>query len=135
MDIKTKKLEGLIKVKLSLLLLKGLKDPRLESFITILDVSLSKDGRTARVVVSVIGTDEEKQSVIRGLESARGYIQMRLGKELRVRYIPHLFFQLDDKTEERVRLVHRLTELERNEDSEHPDGEHTGNTDKLVPGE
>ncbi len=127
MDIKSKRLEGLIKVKLSLLLLKGLKDPRLESFLTILDVSLSKDGRTARVVVSVIGTDEEKQSAIRGLESARGYIQMRLGKELRVKYIPHLFFQLDDKTEERVRFVHRLTELERNEDSENPAGEQNGN--------
>lgn len=135
MDIKLKKLEELIKVKLSLLLLKGLKDPRLESFITILDVSLSKDGRTARVVVSVIGTGEEKQSAIRGLESARGYIQMRLGKELRVKYIPHLFFQLDDKTEERVRFVHRLTELERNEDSEKPAVEQTGNTDEFVPGE
>jgi ribosome-binding factor A len=129
MDIKSKKLEELIKVKLSLLLIKGLKDPRLESFITILDVSLSKDGRTARVVVSVIGTDQEKQSAIRGLESARGYIQMRLGKELRVKYVPHLFFQLDDKTEERVRLVHRLTELERNEDSATPLVEQTENTD------
>jgi ribosome-binding factor A len=129
MDIKSKKLEELIKVKLSLLLIKGLKDPRLESFITILDVSLSKDGRTARVVVSVIGTDQEKQSALRGLESARGYIQMRLGKELRVKYVPHLFFQLDDKTEERVRLVHRLTELERNEDSAKPEVEQTEYTD------
>lgn len=118
MDIRSRKLEELIKIKLSLLLVKGLKDPRLESFITILDVSLAKDKRSAKVTVSVIGSEKEKENVIRGLESARGYIQMRLAKELRVKYIPHLFFKLDDKTEERVRLVHRLVELERSEESE-----------------
>jgi ribosome-binding factor A len=116
-DIKSRKLEELIKIKLSLLLVKGLKDPRLDSFITILDVSLAKDKRSAKVTVSVIGSEKEKENVIRGLESARGYIQMRLAKELRVRYIPHLFFKLDDTTEERVRLVHRLVELERSEES------------------
>ena len=113
MDIRSLKLAELIKVKLSILLVKGLKDPRLDSFITILDVRLSRDGRTAQVVVSVIGSEKDKSNVIRGLESARGYIQMRLGKELRVKYIPHLIFKLDDKTEERVRLVHRLEELEK----------------------
>jgi ribosome-binding factor A len=41
---------------------------------------------------------------------------MKLGKELRVKYIPHLIFQLDDETEDRVRLVHRLIELERGEE-------------------
>ncbi len=117
MDIKLRKLEELIKIKLSLLLVKGLKDPRLESFITILDVSLAKDGRSAKVTVSVIGSEKEKENAIRGLESARGYIQMRLAKELKVKYIPRLFFKLDDKTEERVRLVHRLVELERSEES------------------
>lgn len=115
MDIRSLRLAELIKVKLSLLLVKGLKDPRLDSFITILDVRLSRDGRIAQVVVSVIGSEKDKINVIRGLESARGYIQMRLGKELRVKYIPHLIFKLDDKTEERVRLVHRLEELEKSE--------------------
>ncbi len=115
MDIRSRKLEELIKIKLSALLVKGLKDPRLESFITILGVNLSKDGRSAKVLVSVIGSEKEKRNAIRGLESARGYIQMRLGKEMRIKYIPHLFFELDDKTEERVRFVHRISEMERSE--------------------
>jgi ribosome-binding factor A len=115
MDIRLRKLEELIKIKLSSLLLKGLKDPRLEAFITILDVNLSKDLKTATVVVSVIGSEKEKRNVVKGLESARGYIQMRVGKELRVKYVPHFIFKLDDKTEERVKFVHRLEELERSE--------------------
>ena len=115
MDIKTRKLEELIKIKLTELLLKGVKDPRLAAFITVLDVKLSKDGRFANVVVSVIGSESEKVNALKGFESARGYIQMRMGKELRVRYPPHLNFKLDDTTEDRVRLVHRLEELERGE--------------------
>jgi ribosome-binding factor A len=115
MDIKSRKLEELIRIKLTALLLKGLKDPRLETFITVLDVKLSKDGRFATVVVSVIGSESEKVNALKGLESARGYIHRRMGKELRVRYTPQLNFKLDDTTEERVRLVHRLEELERGE--------------------
>ncbi len=103
----------MIKVKLSELLLRELKDPRLETFMTILGVRLSRDARTARVTVSVIGDDQEKRSTMDGLESARGFIQRRLGKELRVRYVPHLVFELDEQTEEQVRLVHKLSEGER----------------------
>lgn len=112
-DFRSKRLEELIKEKLSILLLKGLKDPRLETFITVLGVNLAKDGRTARVIVSVIGSEKEKKEALKGLESAKGYIQMRLGKEIRVKYIPHLFFLLDDKTEERVRFVHWMSEMEK----------------------
>jgi len=112
-DVHSRRIEELIKVKLASLLLKGLKDPRLDSFITILDVTLAKDGRSARVTVSVIGSKKVKDAAIKGLENARGYIQRRLSKEMRLRYMPHLIFQLDDKTEETVRFVHKLVESER----------------------
>jgi ribosome-binding factor A len=112
-EIRSRKIEELIKVKLSALLLRDLKDPRLDSFITILGVSLSKDCRSARVLVSVIGSEKEQHAVIRGLDNARGYIQRRLGREMRIKYMPHLIFKLDDKTEETVKFVHRLVESER----------------------
>jgi len=112
-NFRSKRLEELIKEKLSILLLKGLKDPRLETFITVLGVNLAKDSRTAKVIVSVIGSEKEKKEALKGLESAKGYIQMRLGKEIRVKYIPRLFFFLDDKTEERVRFVHWMSEMEK----------------------
>jgi ribosome-binding factor A len=113
MDFRRKRVEGLIKEKLSTLLVKGLKDPRLDAFITILDVKLSRDGRSAKVVVSVIGSEKEKKEAIRGLESAGGYIQRRIGKEMKIKYIPHLLFFLDESTEERVRFVHWMSEMEK----------------------
>ncbi len=113
MDIRTRRIEELIKIKLSSLLLTELKDPRLQTFITILNIRLSRDGRFALVVVSVIGSEKEKKNALKGLESASGYIQKRLSKEMRIRYIPKLRFKLDDSTEERVKLVHRLSSLSR----------------------
>ena len=114
-QVRSRKIEELIKVKLSSLLLKDVKDPRLDTFITILNVSLSKDGRSAKVLVSIIGTKKKKDAAMRGLESAGGYIQKRLSKEMRLRYMPHLMFKLDDSTEETVRLVYKLGESERSE--------------------
>ncbi len=128
MDVRSKrKIEQLIKIKLSSLLLKGLKDPRLEAFITILEVRLSKDGKSAMVVVSVIGSEREKKSVLKGLDSAGGYIQWRLGREMRLKYMPHLIFKLDETMEERVRFVHKLAEMERageSTDTTHPEQWH-----------
>ena len=118
MNIRSRRLEESIKIKLSSLLMKGLKDPRLDSFITILGVELSKDGRTVRVIVSIIGSDKEKRRAIEGLRSASGYIQMRIGRELKVRYVPHFIFILDEGTEERVKLVHRLETMQESENME-----------------
>ena len=111
LSINQRRIEELIKIKISMLLVKGLKDPRLDNFITILGVRLASDGRSARVIYSVIGTDEQKKEVMAGLQSARGYIQMRLAKEMKIKYIPHLIFELDDKTEESVNLVEKINRL------------------------
>ncbi|MFW6138885.1 MAG: 30S ribosome-binding factor RbfA [Spirochaetota bacterium] len=115
-DVRSRRIEELIRIKLSSLLTKGLKDPRLEAFITILGIHLSGDGKIARVVVSVMGSYREKMNVMDGLESARGYIQKRLSKQIKLRNIPHLIFELDEKTEERVRMVHKIGEMERKQE-------------------
>lgn len=118
MDARSKRrIEQLIKIKISSLLLKGLKDPRLEAFITIMEVKLSNDGKSATVVVSVIGSDREKRLVLRGLDSAGKYIQWRLGREMRLKYMPHLIFKLDETMEERVKFVHRLSEMQKADES------------------
>ncbi len=118
LSVNQKRIEELIKIKISMLLVKGLKDPRLDNFITILDVRLAGDGRTAKVIFSVIGSEEQKSDVLDGLNSARGYIQMRLAKEMRIKYIPHLIFELDDETEERVRLVEKINRLSEKDNGE-----------------
>jgi ribosome-binding factor A len=85
---------------------KDLKDPRV-GFVTVTDVRTSPDLRHARVYVSVLGTAEEREASLAGLRSAHGYLQGRVGAELRLKHTPQLDFLYDD-TAERAQRLERL---------------------------
>jgi ribosome-binding factor A len=80
-----------------------LKDPRI-GFVTVTAVETSPDLRHARVFVSVLGTDEERDATLAGLGSAHGALQARLGRELRMKRTPTLSFVYDETTDRAMRL-------------------------------
>ena len=80
-----------------------LKDPRV-GFVTVTDVRTSADLRFARVYVSVLGTREERDASLDGLQSAHGYVQSRIAGELRLKRTPELTFSYDETTERAMRL-------------------------------
>jgi len=80
-----------------------LKDPRV-GFVTVTDVRTSADLRHARVYVSVLGTPEERQASLDGLQSAGGFLQGRVAAELRLKRTPALDFRYDETTERAMRL-------------------------------
>jgi len=80
-----------------------LKDPRV-GFVTVTDVKTSSDLRHARVYVSVLGDRKTREASIAGLESARGFLQRKLSRELRMKNTPELQFALDQTTENAFRL-------------------------------
>jgi len=80
-----------------------LKDPRV-GFVTVTDVRTSADLRFARVYVSVLGTPEERDASLDGLQSAHGYVQSRIASELRLKRTPELTFSYDETTERAMRL-------------------------------
>ena len=51
-----------------------LSDPRI-GFVTVTSVETSPDLRTARVFVSVLGSEQEREATMSGLRSSRGVIQ------------------------------------------------------------
>ena len=97
-------------------LLREVKDPRI-GFASLTRVETSKDLRHARVLVSVLGSEEQKEATMEGLNSAAGFVRGMLGKELRLRNIPALSFILDDSIERGAHMNQLLTELL-------PDGAH-----------
>ena len=76
------------------MLLKDLNDPRLE-LVTITEVEVTEDLRLAKVFFSAMGNRSQEEASLHGLQSATGYIRKRLGRELRLRYIPDLLFKVD----------------------------------------
>ena len=101
---------------LSSQLTQGLKDPRI-GFVTVTAVDTSPDLRAARVYVSVLGTEDEREAALAGLTSSRGFLQARIGDELRMKRTPALTFHYDD-TFERADRVSRLIDEVAPEDGE-----------------
>lgn len=84
------------------------KDPRV-GFITVNRVSASADLMLARVFVSVLGEEAEKQESLEGLSAAAPYIRSELSKRLRIRRVPELEFRLD-RSLDHLRRVEELLE-------------------------
>ena len=84
-----------------------LKDPRI-GFITVTDVKTSPDLRRSRVFVTVLGTQEERDASLAGLQSAHGILQRRVGAELRMKRTPTLEFVYDDTTDRVMRMEELL---------------------------
>ena len=85
-----------------------MKDPRV-GFVTVTDVKTSADLRHAKVYVSVFGTEAERADSMVGLRSAHGYLQARVGTQLRLKNTPQLDFIYDD-TAERAESLERVLE-------------------------
>ena len=85
------------------------KDPRI-GFVTVTDVDTSPDLRAARVYVSVLGSDAERESALEGLASSHGFLQSRIAQETRMKRTPTLTFHYDESVERGVRLSELLDE-------------------------
>jgi ribosome-binding factor A len=88
-------------------LAEGLKDPRI-GFVTVTGVDTSPDLRAARVYVSVLGDEGERQAALEGLESSRGFLQAQIAHELRMKRTPALSFEYDDTVARADRMMRLL---------------------------
>ena len=94
--------------------IRSLKDPRV-GFVTVTSVRVSPDLRHARVAVSVLGDDVARKESLAGLESAKPVLRAELGRQMRMKYLPDLAFELDegaDRAERIEELLHRIHEEE-----------------------
>ena len=101
-----RRVDEAVREVLSDVLTHELKDPRV-GFVTVTDVKTSPDLSHARVYVSVLGDAEAVSASLEGLRSAQGFLQGRIGGELRLKHTPTLTFFHDD-TAERAQRVERL---------------------------
>jgi ribosome-binding factor A len=84
-----------------------LRDPRI-GFVTVTAVETSPDLRSARVFVSVLGNEEERDETLKGLASAHGVLQSRLNAELTMKRTPSLTFHFDDTIQKGIRVSELL---------------------------
>ena len=96
-------------------LIRSLKDPRVQTLISITRVDTTPDLRYSKIYISVL--DEEKQKdALRGLKSAGGWLRRELGSSLQLRYTPELLFELDVNIEYAAHINELLKQEERHDD-------------------
>lgn len=101
-----------IKKELSQIIQMELKDPRI-GFITVTSVESTGDLSQARVYLSVLGSEEQKEETLKALGRATGFIRTELGKRMRLRHTPELFFKFDSSIEYGSRIEGLLEEINR----------------------
>jgi ribosome-binding factor A len=80
-----------------------LEDPRI-GFVTVTAVETSPDLRSARVYVSVLGDEQEREATMAALRSSHGILQAAIARGARMKYTPKLRFHYDEGPERAARL-------------------------------
>lgn len=91
---------------------RGLKDPRV-GFVTITAVHTTSDLRHAKVYLSVLGRQGEKDATLKGLRSAEGYLQSVINQELHIKRTPALEFIYDESIDQGMRISSLIRTQER----------------------
>jgi len=110
MKYRKDRLEELIKRIVSEIIMRELKDPRI-GFVTVTGVELNRDYSEARIGVSILGSSSDVRKSMEGIRSSSGYVQKLMGKELKIRNLPRIYFYLDKSVEEGVEMVNKINNL------------------------
>jgi ribosome-binding factor A len=122
MTRRTERLNHQIQVELSDLLRKHINDPRLGGLISITRVDISRDLRDAKIYISAIGGQASHEDVLKGFNSASGFLRRELAHRLNTRIIPVLGFYFDDSIEKGVNLVTLIEQVTASDSKAEADG-------------
>ena len=111
MSRRVDRVNELLRLEISQLLARQVKDPRLSGVITITEVRAAPDLRTALVLVSVMGDDETKKTALAGIQSAAKFMRRELRDRVSLRYVPFLSFTIDDSLETSDGLMGMLNQI------------------------
>ena len=105
-------------------IMRDLKEPALSeaALVSITEVRPAPDLGSASVMVSVMGTPEQKKGVIEALGRASSYIRRELRSQVSLRKIPELRFSLDESLEHGARMMSLLQKVSTGSDEESGDG-------------
>jgi len=101
----------LLQQEIAELLTRELKDPRLGVMVSITGVETSPDLRTAKVFVSIYGSEAESEKALEALRGAAGFLRRELSARLRMKQVPALIFERDRSIERGTRIAQLLREV------------------------
>lgn len=106
-----------------------LKDPRIASMTSIVDVDVTRDLSFVTVYISVLGSDKEQRETLEALKKASGYLRREIGRKIKLRIVPEVIFKMDTSIQKSFEIFETLSKYrEANEINSSEENEE--NTDK-----
>jgi ribosome-binding factor A len=99
-----------MKKELSDIIGRKIKDPRI-GFVTVTDVQVTGDLQQAKVFISVLGDEEQRENTLKGLAKAKGFIRSEIGHRIRLRKTPEIIFEFDESIDYGNRIETLLHDL------------------------
>jgi len=110
---RVERMAALIRREVSELLINGIKDERVhQGMVSVTHADVAGDLQHCRIFVSVLGSEEDRQSVLAGLKAAAPYVKGELGRRLKMRRTPEVVFLLDKGLERGTTVLGLLGRLE-----------------------
>jgi len=106
----------LLREELAQIIARELKTP-LQAMASITEIDTTSDFKTARVFVSLLGSEDDCRQTIAALRKAAGFLRHMLAERISLRYTPELVFERDDSIERGARILGILRQIE----TEQPD--------------
>lgn len=111
-ELRVQRVQDQLQREISELILSGdIKDPRVNSFLSVTRVSLSNDLSQAKVYVSTFEEGSALNKGVDGLNSAAAYIQGTIGRKLRLRSTVKLTFFADEGIRKGFELTQKMKDL------------------------
>jgi len=107
---RSQRVADVVRAELSRLILLEAHDKDLH-LVTVTDVEMPPDLRSARVYFSCLGADEEREKAADALRRAAGYLRREVGQRCQLRYAPELHFIFDRSLERGARIEELLHQV------------------------
>lgn len=109
------RLNSLLKEVVSEVILRDLNNPNLVSLISVTQVDISPDLHNAKVYISMLGNDQEKNKTLKALNDSAPYIAVCASKKITIRYFPRLEFFIDNSLDQQMKIDALLQKIKKNE--------------------
>ncbi len=114
---RAERVKHVIQEEISRILQRDVKDPRVK-FVTVTKVTLTDDLREARVLISIMGEDDDRESALSGVQRATGFIRHELGQRLKLKYTPAIIFAFDESWDKQERILDLLDSIHLEDEDE-----------------
>ena len=118
-SVKNIRINSEVQREMSSIIREDLKDPRIHPMTSVMAVEVTPDLKFAKIFVSVLGNDEEKEKTMEGLKKSASFARHQLAKRMNLRNTPELTFFLDTSIEYGVTMSKKIDELKEKEESKH----------------